>query len=135
MPEKLLLDRAKTLRNSSTPFEVQLWRHISRAQLGGHKFRRQHVIGNCIVDFFCPAKGLIVEIDGDTHDSAKDEARDEQHAALGYSTIRFSNQDVGKNVNSVLATLLAKLDSTPDRWPVTAGLPHPLTPSPEGEGR
>ena len=134
MQEKLLLNRAKTLRNTSTPFEARLWRRIARSQLGGHKFRRQHVIDNCIVDFFCPAKGLIVEIDGDTHIAAKDAARDRRHVALGYTTIRFSNQDVGKNIDTVLAVLADRLDSMPNRWPVSAGLPHPLTPSPEGEG-
>ena len=135
MQEKLLLDRAKTLRNGSTPFEARLWRHISRSQLGGHKFRRQYVIDNCIVDFFCPAKGLIVEIDGGTHDATRDGTRDRRHDALGYATIRFSNQDVGKNIDCVLSSLLEKLESMPDRWPVAIGLPHPLTPSPEGEGK
>ena len=133
MQEKLLLDRAKTLRNSSTPFEARLWRYLSRSQLDGHKFRRQHVIGNCIVDFFCPAKGLIVEVDGDTHDVAKDATRDQRNAEQGYSTIRLSNHDVGKNIDGVLALLLEKLDSMPNRWPVATGLPHP-NPSPEGEG-
>jgi very-short-patch-repair endonuclease len=134
MQEKLLLDRAKDLRNGSTPFEAQLWRRISRSQLGGHKFRRQHVIDNCIVDFFCPANGLIVEIDGDTHDLMRDDQRDRRHASLGYSTIRFSNSDVGKNIDAVLGSLWEKLDSLPDRWPIATRLPHPLTPSPEGAG-
>ena len=132
--EKVLLDRAKALRNASTPFESQLWRHISRSQLGGYKFRRQHVIDNCIVDFFCPAKGLIIEVDGDTHDATKDGVRDRGHDALGYATIRFTNLDVGKNIDAVLARLKEKLDAMPDRWPLSARLPHP-SPSPEGEGK
>ena len=45
-----------------TPFEAQLWARLSRSQLGGYKFRRQHVIGKCIVDFFCPQKGLIESV-------------------------------------------------------------------------
>ena len=134
MQEKLLLDRAKALRSAPTPFEARLWNHISRSQLGGHKFRRQYVIDHCIVDFFCPAKGLIVEVDGDTHDVIRDSVRDRRHDGLGYTTIRFSNRDVGKNIDSVLAMLLEKLDLTPDRWPLTPKLPHPPTPSPEGEG-
>jgi very-short-patch-repair endonuclease len=134
MQEKLLLVRAKALRNASTPFEVRLWNHISRSQLGGHKFRRQHVIDNCIVDFFCPAKGLIVEVDGDTHDSQKDGVRDRRHDALGYTTIRFTNQDVGNNIGGVLAMLVERLDSMADRWPLSGRLPHP-SPSPEGEGK
>jgi very-short-patch-repair endonuclease len=128
-----LIDRAKRLRNASTPFEALLWRRISRAQLGA-KFRRQHVIENCIVDFFCPAKGLIIEIDGGTHDPRKDGARDRTHACLGYSTIRFTNAEVGKNIEGVLESLAARLSELSDRWPSAAALPHP-NPFPEGEGK
>ena len=110
------------------PFEAKLWRHISRSQLGGFKFRRQHVIGNCIVDFFCPQKALIVEVDGDTHDPLSDSIRDRMNDHRGYRTVRFSNGDVGKNIEGVLEALLAELTALPDRWP------HP-SPSPEGEGK
>ncbi len=126
--ESHLIDRAQQLRNASTPFEAQLWRHLSRSQLGGCKFRRQHVIGHCIVDFFCPQKGLIVEIDGDTHDALRDKARDERHKALGFHTLRFANADVGRNVEGVLTVILDQLGALPDRWP------HP-NPSPKGEGK
>jgi very-short-patch-repair endonuclease len=122
-----LIERARRLRKRSTPFEAKLWRYISRSQLAGYKFRRQHVIANCIVDFFCPAKGLIVEIDGDTHDPEKDSFRDRLNSQRGYSTLRFSNADVGKNIESVLARLLAELNALPDRWA------HPQ-PNPEGGG-
>ena len=123
-----LISRARNLRNNGGPFEAKLWRRISRSQLGGHKFRRQHVIGSCIVDFFCPAKALIVEIDGDSHDSVKDSRRDQLNEFRGYATLRFTNEEVGKNIEGVLARLLSELRSLPDRWP------HP-NPSPEGEGR
>jgi very-short-patch-repair endonuclease len=123
-----MIDRAKRLRNASTPFESKLWRHLNRSQLDGHKFRRQHVIGNCITDFFCPQKGLIVEVDGDTHSASRDARRDAINAHLGYDTIRFSNADVGKNIEGVLDAILQRLQSLPDRWP------HPC-PSPEGEGK
>ena len=128
MQDAHLIDRAKLLRNASTPFEAKLWQHLSRSQLGGYKFRRQHVIGNCIVDFFCPQKALIVEIDGDTHDLVADRLRDGLDAHRGYMTVRFTNAEVGKNVHGVLQQLLGELDALPDRWP------HP-SPSPEGEGK
>ncbi len=136
MQQKHLLTRASQLRVASTPFEVMLWNQLKGAKLDGHKFRRQHVIGSCIVDFFCPAKGLIVEVDGDTHDPAKDAVRDRRHSEFGYPTIRFTNADVGKNLDGVLNALLARLDTLPDRW--GSGLPHPGSaapspPSPEGE--
>lgn len=112
-----LLSRARRLRTQGTPFEAALWRKLSRSQLGGYKFRRQHVIGNCIVDFFCPQKALIVEIDGDTHDSARDARRDAINALRGYVTVRFSNADVGGNIEGVLVRLLEELGTLPDRWP------------------
>jgi very-short-patch-repair endonuclease len=126
--DKYLLDRAKHLRNGMTPFEALLWSRLSRSQLGGFKFRRQHVIGNCIADFFCPQKGLIVEVDGDTHDAGADARRDEQNAYRGYTTVRVTNADVGKNIDGVLMVLLEQLGALPDRWP------HP-NPSLEGEGK
>ena len=125
--EPHLIERASSLRNASTPFEALLWRRISRSQLG-HKFRRQYVIGNCIVDFFCPQKGLIVEVDGDTHDRVKDNIRDRVHHELGFTTLRFTNAEVGKNIRGVLERLTDELNALPDRWP------HP-DPSPEGEGK
>ena len=138
MQQKHLLMRARTLRNGSTPFEVMLWNQLKGAKLGGRKFRRQHVIDHSIVDFFCPSKSLIVEIDGDTHDAAKDAIRDRCHAALGYRTIRFTNADIGKNMAGVIDALLGQLEALPDRWGGD-GLPHPGStrpspPSPEGAG-
>jgi len=56
------------MRREPTPFENAVWQRLRASQLGGFKFRRQTVIGSFICDFFCPAKGLIIEIDGDTHD-------------------------------------------------------------------
>lgn len=128
MQDAHLVDRAKRLRRAMTPFEAKLWRHLSNSQLGGYKFRRQHVINFCIVDFFCPQKALIVEVDGDTHDPARDAIRDQVNQHLGYATIRFTNSDVGKNIGGVLERLLSTLDALPERWP------HP-DPSPEGEGK
>ena len=135
MQQKHLLTRARALRSASTPFEVMLWNQLKAAKLGGHKFRRQHVIDQAIVDFFCPAKALIVEVDGDTHDADKDARRDQRHSGMGFSTIRFTNADVGKNLPGVLTVLLARLDASPARW--GCALPHPAAlrhPSPEGEG-
>ena len=138
MQEKQLLTHARNMRSASTPFEVMLWNQLKGAKLGGYKFRRQHVINRAIVDFFCPAKGLIVEVDGDTHDAIKDAARDRRHAARGFATIRFTNADIGKNLDGVLIALTSKLDTLGNRWSINS-VPHPGSappspPSPEGEG-
>ena len=123
-----LVERAQRLRRQMTPFEAKLWSHLSRSQLGGYKFRRQHVIGNCIVDFFCPQKALIVEVDGDTHEPSRDRARDAMNEHRGFTTVRYSNADVGRSIDGVLEHLLSTLAALPDRWP------HP-DPSPQGEGK
>jgi very-short-patch-repair endonuclease len=124
-----LQNYAGDMRRNPTEPEKRLWRQLSGAQLGGHKFRRQAVIGSCIVDFLCAQKALIVEVDGDTHDMDRDAARDGTLAELGYVVVRFANQDVMHNMAGVLESLSSILVATPDRW----NRPHP-NPSPEGEG-
>ncbi len=118
--------RAREMRNNPTEPEKRLWRALSNSQLG-LKFRRQSVIAPYIVDFLCPSKALIVEIDGDTHVPEDDGMRDRFLQRQGYRTIRFTNADVMSNIEGVLETIVAAASSSRDRWP------HP-NPSPEGEG-
>ncbi len=129
LTERELLERAREMRRNPTEPEVLVWRHLSNTQLG-HKFRRQAVISPYICDFFCPAKGLIVEIDGDTHDPVYDERRDARLARKGFAILRFTNLDVRANLEGVVSIILSALNHRPDRW---SGVPHP-NPSPEGEG-
>jgi very-short-patch-repair endonuclease len=117
------------MRRNPIEWEARLWRHLSSSQRG-HKFRRQTVIFPYICDFFCPAKGLIIEVDGDTHDPAPDALRDGQLLRKGFLTLRFTNVDVRENIERVVSTILSVLQQRPDRW---SGVPHP-NPSPEGEG-
>ena len=122
-----LKPRARELRNRATEPELRLWRHLRNSQLDGFKFRRQVAIPPFVADFLCPAKALIVEIDGWTHEADSDHRRDAWLASRGYVTIRFTNADVMENLDGVLTRIFEKLRSLPDRWP------HP-NPSPEGEG-
>ncbi|PJG49728.1 hypothetical protein CAF53_06950 [Sphingobium sp. LB126] len=121
--------RASAMRLEPTEPEKRLWRVLSGAKLGGHKFRRQAVIGANIADFLCPQKALVVEIDGDTHADGSDAMRDRRLVDLGYQVVRFTNHDVTTNLEGVCERLLAVLNAAPDRW----HSPHP-NPSPEGEG-
>ena len=124
-----LSGHARTMRREPTEPEKRLWAHLSRSQLGGFKFRRQSVMGGFIVDFFCPATGLIVEVDGETHaDAQRDNRRDAALAELGFRVVHISNADVMHNIEGVLAHLLGTLQAMPVRR-----TPHP-NPSPEGEG-
>ena len=134
-------DKARRMRNEPTEPEKRLWRSLSNSQLG-HKIRRQSVIGHFIVDFLCPSKALIIEIDGDTHDAGADQRRDALLSNLGYRTIRFTNADVMSNIDGVLDVISRTLSALPDRWPHPnpAGRLFALSggegccPAPEGEG-
>jgi very-short-patch-repair endonuclease len=121
--------RAAEMRRNPTEPEKRLWRHLSNSQLAGHKFRRQSVVGRFIADFLCPKKALVVEVDGDTHDEAKDRLRDDILAGRGFRVLRVTNGDVMGNMEGVLRHILLTLQEAPLRW----DNPHP-NPSPEGEG-
>ncbi len=125
--DDIMLGYAHKMRRQPTDAEKLLWRYLSGAKLGGYKFRRQTILDDIIADFFCPAKSLVVEIDGDTHHPMTDALRDERLLQKGIATIRVTNQDVLTNVEGVLELLRNELDRRADRWP------HP-NPSPEGEG-
>jgi len=122
-------ENARNNRNNATEPETRLWSILSHSQLGGYKFRRQAVIGDAIADFLCPRKGLIAEVDGDTHlDPSADARRTAKLQAQGYHVFRVTNADVMGNLEGVARALLDRLESLPDRR-----APHP-NPSPEGEG-
>ena len=122
---------AKTMRRQPTEPEKRLWRHLSNRQLGGFKFRRQAPLGWRIADFFCPAIGLIVEVDGDTHEPEADASKDAMLRRHGLHVIRFINADVIENMDGVLTSILAFAKSLPPR--VDWRLPHP-NPSRKREG-
>lgn len=65
-----LKNKRKDLRHNLTPAEAALWSLLNKKQLEDRKFRRQHSIGNYIVDFYCPAEKLAIELDGEGHFSS-----------------------------------------------------------------
>ena len=76
-----------------TSSEIRVWLYLRRRKLDGWKFRRQHPIGPYVVDFYCPAARLVVELDGNSHDGSKDEYEDRRQAWLesqGYRVLRLS---------------------------------------------
>ena len=99
--------RSQLRTNMPKPEEI-LWQRIRRKQLGV-KFRRQHGIGRYIVDFYCAELNLVIEIDGDSHFSdegkEKDIIRDAFMEALGIKVLRFTNEEVMKQTESVLERL------------------------------
>jgi very-short-patch-repair endonuclease len=99
--------RAKELRRQATPAEKVLWEQLRNRRLNGIKFRRQHPIGSYIVDFYCPAHHLAVEIDGEIHSFQveADLIRTQALEDLGIKVIRFWNYEVEQNLNAVLETI------------------------------
>ena len=106
------LPRAKHLRGNLTDAEQRLWSHLRRRQLDGHRFRRQVPLGPFVADFVCPAKKLVIELDGGQHvaDAARDRSRDAWLAARGYRVLRFWNNDVMRDTDAVLAEILRALE-------------------------
>jgi very-short-patch-repair endonuclease len=97
------------LRRKSTPQEIILWSRLRNNQLG-YKFRRQHSIGKYIVDFYCPEKRLIIEIDGSQHiDSEYDKERDRYLKNLGFKVLRFWDNDINNNLAGVLLKIIENL--------------------------
>ncbi len=99
-----LQERAKELRRNMTPAEQILWEKLRHNRLNGLQFRRQQIIDSYIVDFYCHAKALVVEVDGDIHDLQKDYdlERDNHLIARGFHVLRVSNNDVKENLMIVL---------------------------------
>lgn len=100
--------RARELRHPQTPAEQKLWQILRSRQLDGYKFRRQHPIGWYIVDFYCAAAKLIIEIDGDSHAEQVeyDQVRTEWLESQGYRVIRFTNDEVFRQVEGVIEAIL-----------------------------
>ncbi len=103
---KYTKDFRKSLRNNLTSAEAFLWNHLKRRKLLGRKFRRQHGVGNYIVDFYCASEKLVVELDGQSHMNPTAEERDEKRTLFleskGLTVIRFENKMVFDLLPSVL---------------------------------
>ncbi|MBD3747798.1 DUF559 domain-containing protein [Sphingopyxis sp.] len=120
-PRKTL--KAQRLRREATPAERALWRALSRRQLEGWKFSRQMPIGPYVADFLCREARLVVELDGISHDARQDDdrRRDGYMRLQGYRTLRFANADVMSNLEGVLMTIAAVLNSGPPPTPPACG--------------
>ena len=104
--DKSLKDYSKELRKNMTDAEKLVWTKIRNKQLKGYQFYRQKIIGNFIVDFYCPKANLIIEIDGGQHYSdegkQKDAARDDYLKSSGLRVFRFSDREVFENLSGVM---------------------------------
>ena len=100
---------ARQLRKNPTAAEDQLWQAIRKQQLDGRKFRRQVAIGAFVVDFYCAAERLAVEVDGPVHDSQveADSIRQELIEWLGIRFVRLTNDQVENHLQNALGKIRA----------------------------
>ena len=105
---KMLKEFARDNRKNSTEAEKLLWQVLRNKQLGV-QFRRQHAIDIFIADFICIACKLIVEVDGDYHNTPEQEEYDQQRTymleTLGYKILRFTNDEIINNIGQVVSTI------------------------------
>ncbi len=123
-----LLERAKTLRSEQTEAEQRLWYYLRAHRFMGMKFKRQKPIGHYIVDFVCHESRLIVEGDGGQHqeNAGYDERRDAWLQEQGYIVLRFWNDEVMQQTESVLEAirLAAQRALSPDPSPASGRGEH-----------
>jgi len=110
---------AKALRKNPTTAEELLWYDLRGKLLGGHKFRRQHPVGDYITDFACIKAKTIVEVDGATHGTKQERDDDDKRThyleSQGWKVIRVSNDDIYKHRGDVLDHIYLRLPPPPAR--------------------
>ncbi len=112
----LLKENAKANRKNPTEAESAMWDILKGNNIGYH-FRRQHIILDYIVDFICLEKGLVIELDGSYHNDPEQKEYDERRTAhlqrLGYTELRFKNEELRFNPDDVIKKIKETLESLP----------------------
>jgi very-short-patch-repair endonuclease len=140
-PEKL--GRARLFRHAPTSAEAMLWQRLRRKVVGGIRFRRQHVIAGYVVDFYCPALRLALEVDGGVHQKHhdRDERRTVHLSRLGVTVLRIANARVLSDLAGVVQQVLQACEAigrgagqltAPSLAQTSA--PRPPFPPPRGKG-
>ena len=112
VPERLKA-LARRMRQEPTWAEELLWHKLRRNQLRGYKFNRQHPLGRYIADFYCAELRLVIEIDGEVHDTERqreyDSIRTQELEGRRLTVLRFRNEEVAEDINQVLRAILLRL--------------------------
>ncbi len=120
-----LLQAARDLRQQMTDAEQCLWQCLRGKQLDGFHFRKQHPIARFVLDFYCPAVRLAIEIDGAQHNTAPERASDEERTrwlnARGIRVLRFWNHEVLQDLPGVLQRVWDALHLPPSSPPPAGG--------------
>ncbi|MBB4121792.1 endonuclease domain-containing protein [Martelella radicis] len=103
-----LRSNARRMRSDMTEAELKLWNELRAGRLEGLQFRRQMPIDRYIADFACPNHKLIIEVDGSQHGERRteDAERTTRLAALGWTVLRFWNDDVLRDIDAVCTHIL-----------------------------
>jgi very-short-patch-repair endonuclease len=114
------IQRARSLRRKPTEAERRLWSQLRNRNVANLKFRRQHPLGDRIVDFFCSEAKLAIELDGSGHASYRGQTSDlDREIELyekGIRVLRFQNTDVFNNLDGVLNTIIYAVDAERSLW-------------------
>jgi len=114
-----LKEKARQLRNNSTKSEIILWKYLKGKQMCGVDFHRQKPVGSYILDFFCPAVCLGIELDGYTHNFSKavrrDALKERQMMLYGIEVIRFWDDDVYFDLDNVLRVIEIMVEERKER--------------------
>jgi very-short-patch-repair endonuclease len=109
-------DRRRALRHNLSKAEAIMWKRLSRRQMHGCKFRRQHSVDQYVLDFYCPELKLAIEIDGDSHfvpdADISDKERQKYIETFGIRFLRFTNTDVCKNLDGVCRVIFNEIEET-----------------------
>jgi adenine-specific DNA-methyltransferase len=115
------IKQARRFRKNPTAAEKRLWLRLRNRQVAGLKFRRQHAIGDRIVDFFCAEAQLAVELDGSGHHhqlgQMSDLDRELELHEKGIRVLRFNNSSIVSNIDSVLNAIIYAVDPEKSLWP------------------
>ena len=106
--DKLLFEKAATLRRQQTFAEEILWDYLRTKPLG-FKFRRQHPLASYILDFYCHRLKFAIEVDGSIHQKENDEIRQKQLEEGGLSFIRFTNDQIILRLEGVIQQIESHL--------------------------
>ena len=118
-------ERARSLRREGTDAEHKLWYQLRAGRLKGMKFRRQHPVPPFVVDFYCEAARLVVELDGSQHNEDADAPRTRYLESLGLKVLRYWDNEVLQQTEAVLESILSASENrtlTPTPLPAGEGL-------------
>ena len=114
MQSQLPSEINKKLRQSQTPWEAKLWKHLRGRRFYGFKFKRQLSVGRFVFDFGCDEKRILIELDGaghtDLNTKSQDKIKENYAKAENYEVLRFWNNEVDTNLEGVLITIKNNLE-------------------------